>query len=140
MHKVTIREIIFPSPSLWRVYSIQHYVIKFVSVLMQVCSFLRVLWFPPPIIKTDRHYITEILLKVALNIIISRMHPPIKLTTSNTLIIKIYSIHRQFVHEINLQRRITFRRPSKESLLIWAWDFITFWLFHDISILAWRIT
>ena len=31
------------------VYSIQHYVIKFVSNLRQVDGFLRVLWFPPPI-------------------------------------------------------------------------------------------
>ena len=31
------------------VYSIQHYVIKFVSDLRQVDGFLRVLWFPPPI-------------------------------------------------------------------------------------------
>jgi len=38
------------------VYSIQHYVIKFVSDLRQVCGLF---WFPP--------HITEILLKVALN-------------------------------------------------------------------------
>jgi len=31
------------------VYSIQHYVIKFVSDLRQVSGFLRVLLFPPPI-------------------------------------------------------------------------------------------
>jgi len=31
------------------VYSIQHYVIKFVSNLRQVGGFLRILWFPPPI-------------------------------------------------------------------------------------------
>jgi hypothetical protein len=31
------------------VYSIQHYVINFVSDLQQVCGFLRVLRFPPPI-------------------------------------------------------------------------------------------
>jgi hypothetical protein len=34
----------------------------------QVSGFLRILRFPPPS-KTDRHDITEILLKVALNII-----------------------------------------------------------------------
>ena len=39
-----------------------------VSDLWQVSGFLWVLWFPPPI-KTDRHDITEILLKVALNTI-----------------------------------------------------------------------
>ena len=49
------------------VYSIQHYVIKFVSDLRQVGGFLR-----PPISstnKTDLHDITEILLKVASNTI-----------------------------------------------------------------------
>jgi hypothetical protein len=56
------------SPVDWEVYSIQHYVIKFVSDLRQVGGFLRVLLFPPPI-KIDRHDITEILLKVALNTI-----------------------------------------------------------------------
>jgi len=47
----------------------QHYLAKFVSDLRQVSGFLRVLWFPPPIKQTDRYYITEILLKVALNTI-----------------------------------------------------------------------
>jgi hypothetical protein len=41
-------------------------VIKFVSDLRQFGGFLRVLRFPPPI-KTDRHDITEVLLKMALN-------------------------------------------------------------------------
>jgi hypothetical protein len=40
-------------------------VTKFVSDLLQVGAFLRVLRFPPPI--TGRHDIAEILLKVALN-------------------------------------------------------------------------
>ena len=44
------------------VYSIQHYVIKFVSNLRQVGSFLRVLRFRPPV------KVTAILLQVALNI------------------------------------------------------------------------
>ena len=35
-------------PSYGEVYWIQHYMIKFVSVLRQVDGFLRVLWFPPP--------------------------------------------------------------------------------------------
>ena len=51
------------NPADGQVYSIQDYVIKFVS------GFLRVLRFPPPI-KTDHHDITKILLKVALNTII----------------------------------------------------------------------
>jgi hypothetical protein len=44
----------------------QHYVIKFVSNLLQVGGFLGVLRYSN---KTDRHDITEILLKVALNTI-----------------------------------------------------------------------
>jgi len=47
----------------------QHYVIKFVSELQQVGSFLWPVWvllFPPPY-KTDHHDITEILLKMAKN-------------------------------------------------------------------------
>jgi len=47
---------------------VQHYVIKFVSDLRQVCGFLHVLVFSSTN-KTDRHDITEILLKVALNTI-----------------------------------------------------------------------
>jgi hypothetical protein len=35
-----------------KVYSIQHYVIKFVSDLRQVSGFLQVLRFPPPIKMT----------------------------------------------------------------------------------------
>ena len=50
------------------VYSIQHYVIKFVSELRQVGDFLHQN-------KTDRHDITEILLKVTLNTTIqSNLH------------------------------------------------------------------
>ena len=36
------------------VYSIQHYVIKFISDLRQVSGFLRVLQFPPPIKLTAK--------------------------------------------------------------------------------------
>ena len=49
------------------VYSIQHYVLKFVSDLRQVGGFLLVLQFSPPI--TDWHDISWIFLKVALNTI-----------------------------------------------------------------------
>ena len=53
-------------PTHSEVYLIQHHVIKFVSDLQQlVGGFLLVLWCPPPIKLT----VTEILLKVALNII-----------------------------------------------------------------------
>ena len=50
-----------------KVYSKQIYVIKFVSDLSQVGGFLQVLLFPSSIKLTTM--ITEILLKVALNII-----------------------------------------------------------------------
>jgi hypothetical protein len=49
-------------------YLIQHYVIKFVSDLRQVCGFLWIICFSSTN-KTDRHDTTEILLKVLLNTI-----------------------------------------------------------------------
>jgi hypothetical protein len=52
------------NPNKSEVYSIQHYVIKFVSDLGQVDGLLR---FPPPIKLT--HDITKILLKVAFSTI-----------------------------------------------------------------------
>ena len=55
---------------------VQHYVIKFVSELRQVGGFLRVLRFSSTN-KTDRHDITEILLKMAWNTIKPK---PIKLS------------------------------------------------------------
>ena len=39
------------------VYSIQHYVIKFVSDLQQVGGLLWALWFPPPIKLTATIYL-----------------------------------------------------------------------------------
>jgi hypothetical protein len=58
------------NPAHGEVYSIQHYVIKFVSDLSQVGGFLRVLLFPPPLKLTATIIdITQILLKVALNTI-----------------------------------------------------------------------
>ena len=42
-------KVVSSNPVCDEVYSIQHYVIKFVSGLGQVWGFLRVLWFPPPI-------------------------------------------------------------------------------------------
>ena len=48
---------------------IQNYVIQFVSDLRQVCRFLQVLQFFPLQIKLTATYLTEILLKVALNTI-----------------------------------------------------------------------
>jgi hypothetical protein len=45
----------------------QHNVIMFVSDLRQVSDFFRVLLFPSSTAKTDHCYISEIVLKVALN-------------------------------------------------------------------------
>jgi hypothetical protein len=42
-------EVVSSNPVHGEVYSIQQYVIKFVSDLRQVSGFLHVLWFPPPI-------------------------------------------------------------------------------------------
>jgi hypothetical protein len=42
-------KVVSSNPFHGEVHSIQHYVIKFVSDLWQVDSFLRVLRFPPPI-------------------------------------------------------------------------------------------
>jgi len=42
-------KVVSSNPARGEVYSIQHYVLKFVSDLRQVGGFLRVLRFPPPI-------------------------------------------------------------------------------------------
>jgi hypothetical protein len=63
------------------VYSIQHYVIKFVRDLRQVGGVLRVFRIPSPIKLTATIYISEILLKVALNT-----------TTPNALYDKLFSV------------------------------------------------
>ena len=69
MQSVPITTKVMSSNTIYgEVYSIQYYMIKFVSDLRQVGGFLWVLQFSPPI-KTDRHDIAEILLKVALNTI-----------------------------------------------------------------------
>ena len=61
-------KVVSSNPAHGEVYTIQHYVIKFVSDKRQVCGFLRVLRFPSTN-KTDHHDIIGILLKVALNTI-----------------------------------------------------------------------
>ena len=63
-----ITDVVSSNPAHGEVYSMQHYVIKFVSDLRQVGCFLQVLLFPPPI-KLAAPLITEILLKVALRTI-----------------------------------------------------------------------
>ena len=65
-------EVVSSNPVHGEVYSIQHYVIKFVSNLRQVGGFLR--YSDSSTNKTDRHDITEILLKVALNTINQLIH------------------------------------------------------------------
>ena len=62
------------NPAHGEVYSIQHYVIKFVSDLRQVGGFLQLLRFST-INKTDRNDIAEILLRVALNTITLTLIP-----------------------------------------------------------------
>jgi hypothetical protein len=57
--------VVSSNPVHGEVYSIQHYVMKFIGDLQQISGFLGVLRFPPPI----KHVITEILLKMALNTI-----------------------------------------------------------------------
>jgi hypothetical protein len=42
-------KVVSSNPVHGEVYSIQHYVIKFVSDFRQDGGFLQVLWFPPPI-------------------------------------------------------------------------------------------
>jgi hypothetical protein len=46
--------IVSSNPVHGEVYSIQHYVIKFVSDLQEVDGFLHVIWFPQPIKPTAR--------------------------------------------------------------------------------------
>ena len=66
--------IVIVNPAHGEVYSIQHYAIKFASDLCATGQ-----WFSlgPPVFstnKTDRHDITEILLKVALKTITITLH------------------------------------------------------------------
>ena len=63
-------EVTSSNPAHSEVYSIQLYVIKFISDLRQVSGFLLVTCTPVSFSnKTGSHEITEILLKVALNTI-----------------------------------------------------------------------
>ena len=47
-------KVVISNPAHGKVYSIQHYVIKFISDLQQVWDFLCVLRFPPPINLTTK--------------------------------------------------------------------------------------
>ena len=69
--------VVSSNPAHCEVYSVQLYVIKFVSGLLQVGGFLRTSQFPPPKKKkklTLGQDITEKLLKVALNTIALTLH------------------------------------------------------------------
>ena len=78
------------------VYLIQHYAIKFVSDLRQVCGFLRVPRFSTN--KTDRSDKTEILLKVALNTITL-------IPWESSLLYLHVNIHVHFYNTTNCERR-----------------------------------
>jgi len=67
-------KVVSSNPAHGELYSIQHYVIKFVSDLRQDIGFLRVFRFSSTN-KNDLHDIAEILLKVALNIITLTLAP-----------------------------------------------------------------
>jgi hypothetical protein len=64
-----------------KVYSIQNFVIKFVSELWQVRGFLRILQFPPPMKLTAMYNITEIFLKAML--LIKTITPVLKYHSSS---------------------------------------------------------
>jgi hypothetical protein len=49
--------VVSSNPAHGEVYSIHHYVIKFVSDLRQVGGFLRVFRFPPPIKQTTTRFL-----------------------------------------------------------------------------------
>ena len=69
-------KVVSSNPAHGELYMIQHYVIKFVSNLWQVCGFLWVLRFPPSIILTAMIYnVAEMLLKMVLNTIALALWP-----------------------------------------------------------------
>ena len=65
--KICLLTKLSPNSAHGEVHSIKLYMIKLVSELRQVDSFLRLLQFPPCAKKTDRHDIARILFKVALS-------------------------------------------------------------------------
>ena len=88
------------NPAHGNVYSIQHLVFKFVIDLRQVGGFLRIL-LASFTNKTNRHDITEILLKVALNTITLTQYAYLPSKTSNSkyvdfLKFAIFAVQLQF--------------------------------------------
>jgi len=104
-------------------------VIKFVSDLWQVCSFLWVLRFPPPIKLS--HDITEILLKVALDTIALTLHG----------IQTFDSVRRLAIVLLIPERGISTNSSSSPGITIgWGWAtglFCTsFWLTEGLGVTA----
>jgi hypothetical protein len=66
-----ITKVVGSNPTHGEVYSMQHYVIKFVNDLRQVGGFLWVLWFPPPI-KLTATISKVVVSTIALTIITSK--------------------------------------------------------------------
>ena len=64
-------KVVSSNPTHGEVYSMQHYVIKFVNDLRQVGGFLWVLWFPPPI-KLTATISKVVVSTIALTIITSK--------------------------------------------------------------------
>ena len=93
-----ITDVVSSNPAHGEVYSMQHYVIKFVSDLQQVGGFLQVLLFPPPI-KLAAPLITEILLKVALRTI----KPTDQLKQSNKTNLILFSCKVRYLISIRLK-------------------------------------
>ena len=92
-----------------------HYVIKFVTDLKQVSGFFLVLRFPPisPTNNTERHAITEILLKVALNTI----KPKPRYNHNNWLIKTMHYTFWDFLEKIyitNVWGNLTINAPFWE--------------------------
>jgi hypothetical protein len=82
--------IVSSNPVHGKVYSVQHYVIKFVSDLRQVGGFQDTPFFSTN--KTDRHNITELLLKVSLNTV------TLTLKTICFPLITICKLYKQLIH------------------------------------------
>jgi len=98
-------KVVSSNPVHGKVYSIQYYLIKFVSDLRRVSGFLWVLRFPPPIKLTATNK-TEILLIVALNTINLNYEPPIDISHLTffcylSLVTSIINYYKSFKVDIN---------------------------------------
>ena len=94
-------------------YSIQHYVIEFVSDLRQVVGFLRVFRFPPPIKLTTTKKL-KYFFKVALNTITIVLIPVFFFIIIVFMLLHILSsYHLRFVHNnrTEVQRGLLYKEP-----------------------------